>query len=183
MCPNHTKIHILILTHIPFILMRRLRLKEVRLIASDNIRQGRGKMQTPSAGHCLENPQECWPWSEWPRWILSFFPAPQLLQEVFSVNHIHLHLHRSLLSCANHSVWHCSELGFLINVFPTNHEWWIIHHLGGSQITSLGWLWFLHSYFSLFSSLSTLRPSQGLEFLHTGWKVNSIHSEEKARPF
>lgn len=56
MCPNYTKIHILILIHIPFMQMRRLRLKEVSLIASDNTREGRGKMQIPSTGHCLGNP-------------------------------------------------------------------------------------------------------------------------------
>lgn len=76
-------------------LLRALRLKEVKLIASDDTRKGRGRMWTLSSGHCLENPQEHWPWSEGP-WVDSAcFPSTQLLQEVFPVNHSHLRLHHS----------------------------------------------------------------------------------------
>lgn len=73
------------------------------------------------------------------------------------------------------------RIEFLGKCCCPNNEWWIIHCLGGSQITFLAWLWSLHSYFSFFSSLPIPRWREGLEFLSDGWKANSIHSKERAR--
>lgn len=110
-CLSYTK-HEHIDSHTGPLLQRRgPRLIEMKLFASDDTRKGRGKIWILSLDHGLENPQECWPWSEGPRWVLPSFPAPQFLQEVFPVNHSHLHLRQSLLPMCNHSAWPCSPQG------------------------------------------------------------------------